>query len=166
MTVVGAPTIEVYETLRYVGIRVQTPMKGMFQVADKLRKELMSWVNNHGVEPSGVSFLRYHVIDMLGEMDIEVGIPTNAEVVGDGRVNPGILPAGRYGTLIYSGHGLTATKALLKWAQDNGLKWERWDNEKGDVFAGRYEAYLTDPRVQPLKSKWDIQLSIKLADDP
>jgi effector-binding domain-containing protein len=105
------------------------------------------------------------VVDMAGEMDIEVGIPVESALSGDKRVKPGVLPAGRYASLIYIGHGLTGNKALLRFGQDNNLVWDHWDDAKGDVFAARYEAYLTDPKVEHRKTKWEIELAIKLADE-
>lgn len=165
MTQVSEPRIDYYPERQYMGIRTQTPMKGMFKVVDKLRKEVTTWLEEKGTVPTGAPFLRYHVIDMAGEMDIEVGIPVESVLSGDERVRPGLLPAGRYASLIYIGHGLTGNKALLKFGQDNNLVWDRWDDAKGDAFAARYEAYLTDPKVEHRKTKWEIELAIKLADE-
>jgi len=44
------------------------------------------------------------------------------------------------------------------------MDFDRWDTEQGDNFRGRYETYLTDPTVEPRKSKWQIEVAIKLAD--
>ena len=74
----------------------------------------------------------------------------------------GVLPAGKYASLIYIGGGISANKALIEWVRDQGLTFDRWDVPTGDAFASRYESYLTDPAVQPLKSKWDIEVAIKL----
>ena len=38
---------------------------------------------------AGPRFLRYHVIDMAGEMNIEVGVPVATPLPGDGRVKTG-----------------------------------------------------------------------------
>ena len=81
-----------------------------------------------------------------------------------GRVAVDRSPAGRYASLIYQGHGLTGNKALLAWAAAQGLVWDRWETPEGDAFRARYERYLTDPRVEPRKTRWDIELAIKLAD--
>ena len=35
----------------------------------------------------------------------------------------------------------------------------------GDAFGCRYEAYLTDYRLEPRKSVWEVELAIKLSDD-
>jgi hypothetical protein len=82
--------------------------------------------------------------------------------VGDGRVLSGSLPAGRYASLIYSGSGLQGNKALIEYIRDNDLPVDRWDDPKGDAFRCRYEMYLTDPKVEPRKTKWDIEVAFKL----
>lgn len=148
----------------YMGIRMQTPMKGMSKVVTKLFKEMNAWMKKQGVVPSGPSFLRYHVIDMAGEMDIEVGIPVATALSGDARVTPGKLPAGRYASLIYTGSGYSGNKALVEWAKANGIAWDRWDDPDGDGFRSRYEVYLTDPKIEPRKTKWEVEVAIRIAD--
>ncbi len=165
MTTVSEPKIDYRTEKPYMGIRTQTPMKGMFQVVDKLRKELFAWLQQRNIEAIGPSFLRYHVIDMAGEMDIEFGVPVAAVHPGDGRVAPEVLPAGRYASVVYVGHGLTGNKALIEWAKANGIAWDRWEDERGDAFRSRCETYLTDHREEHRKSKWEVEVAIKLADD-
>lgn len=161
---IGDPRIDERDEQPYMGIRIQLPMKGMFSVVDKLFKELDVWLKQRDIQPAGAPFLRYHVIDMRGEMDVEVGRPVAVALPGDGRVAPGLLPAGRYASLVFSGSGLAGNKALIEWARANGIAWDRWDDEKGDAFRARYESYLTDPRVEPRKTKWEIEVAIKLAE--
>jgi hypothetical protein len=84
MTTVTEPKIDYRTGKPYLGIRTQTPFKGMFKVVDKLFKELSAWAKEQGVEPAGPPFLRFHVIDMAGEMDIEVGIPVDPRDQGMG----------------------------------------------------------------------------------
>ena len=139
-------------------------MKGMFTVVDHLRKELSLWFKKQRQDLAGPPFLRYHVIDMAGEMDIEVGFPVGTALPDDDRVKAGTLPAGHYANLIYTGHGLTGNKALLGWANTNGLVLDRWDDQKGDVFRSRLESYLTDPAREPRKTKWEIEVAMKLTD--
>ncbi|HYF64037.1 MAG TPA: GyrI-like domain-containing protein [Herpetosiphonaceae bacterium] len=165
MTVVGPPTLEECPALSYHGIRTQTPMKGMFTVVARLRAALEAWMEERQVAGIGSAFLRYHVIDMAGVMDIAVGIPVAAPLPGDGQVIADQLPAGRYARLVYQGHGLTGNKALLAWAAAQGLALDRSEVPEGDAFRARFERYLTDPRVEPRKTKWDIEVAIKLADE-
>jgi len=54
---------------------------------------------------------------------------------------------------------------LIEWVRAQGLEFDRWDTEQGDNFRGRYETYLTDPKIEPRKSRWQIEVAIKLADN-
>jgi effector-binding domain-containing protein len=167
MTNISAPTIDTRSTQPYLGIRTVAPFKGMFAVVDRLRKELVRWLQEHRVEPAGPFFLRYHVIDMRGEMDITFGVVVStAAHAGDERVIADVLPAGRYASLVYVGSGLAGNKALLEWIRDTeGIRSDRWESDAGDHFSCRYEAYLTDPALERRKTKWQIEVAIKLADD-
>ena len=164
MTTTSQPRIDIRPQQPYMGIRVQTPMSGMSKMVGKIFKEINKWAKQHSLHPAGPPFLRFHVIDMAGEMDIEVGIPTVTPQAGDARVTVGELPAGRYASLIYTGSGYTGNKTLIEWVRANHYDFDRWDDPKGDAFRGRYETYLTDPAVEPRKTKWQIEVAIKLAD--
>src|SRR5512133_3633446 len=164
MTTVGEPRIDYRSEQPYMGIRTRTPMKILSKTANRLFKEINAWARQHDLKYAGPRFLRYHVIDMAGEMDIEAGIPVPAPLPDDGPVHAGVIPAGRYASLIYSGSGLTGNQALIEWAKASGLHWDRWDDEKGDAFRSRYESYLTDPKMEPRKTKWQVEVAIKLAE--
>jgi effector-binding domain-containing protein len=162
---IGEPKIDERREQPYMGIRTQVPMKGMSKVVTKLFKEMSKWMKQQDTTAAGPPFLRYYAIDMSGEMDIEVGTPVAASLPGDGRVTPGVIPAGRYASLIYSGSGYSGNKALVEWAKANRIMWDRWDDPKGDAFRSRYESYLTDPKIEPRKTKWEVEVAIKLADE-
>jgi effector-binding domain-containing protein len=147
-----------------MGIRTIAPFKGMSKVVVRMSKELNAWVDEHKVNTAGPPFLRFHVIDMRGFMDISFAVPVRKALPDDGEVKAGELPAGRYASLIYSGGGISANRALIEWVRAKSLDFDRWDTEQGDNFRGRYESYLTDPRVEPRKSRWKIEVAIKLAD--
>lgn len=164
MPTIGKPQIDKRPKQVYMGIRTVAPFKGMFKVVDRISKELNGWVKEHKVKTAGPPFLRYHVIDMRGFMDIEFGIPVRKALLDDGQVKAGVLPAGRYASLIYSGGGISGNRALIEWVRAQGLEFDRWDTEQGDNFRSRYERYLTDPKVEPRKSRWQIEVAIKLAD--
>lgn len=163
-TIVSGPKIDERAEQPYMGIRVQVPMKGMFTVIGKLFKELHKWEKATGVKAAGTPLLRYHVIDMQGEMDIEACIPVAEPLTESGRIKPDLIPAGRYASLIYVGNGYTGNKTLIEWAKASGLKWDRWDDPRGEGFRSRYESYLTDPAIEPKKTKWEVEVAIKLAD--
>jgi hypothetical protein len=128
--------------------------------------ELFAWLGKRGVQPAGAPFMRYHVIDMAGNMDVELGVPVASALPGDGRIASGIIPAGRYASLVYTGvNGIKGNKALLDWAAKNNIRWDRWDDQNGDAFGARVEYFLTDPAEQPDRKKWETEVAIRLADD-
>lgn len=149
----------------YLGIRFQTPFDGMFALVTKDLKELRKWSKAYGLSDEGPYFLRYYETDMKGIMDVEVGLMTNSGLAGQGRIQRGSLPKGRYASLIYRGNGLRGNVALMKWASDNAVKFDRPANGNAESYICRYEAYLTDYRIEPRKLLWDVELSIKLAED-
>lgn len=163
MTFIGKPKIDTRPQQTYMGIRTVAPFKGMSKVIGKLSDEMNTWIEEHEVKPAGPPFLCYHVIDMRGFMDIEFGFPLRKALPDDGEVQAGVLPAGRYASLVYSG-GISGNRALIEWVRAQGLDFDRWDSAQGDNFRSRYETYLTDPEIEPRKSKWKIEVAIKLAD--
>lgn len=164
MTIISGPKIDERADQPYMGIRTQTPMSGMSKVVTRMFKEMNAWARKQVLEPVKPPFLRFHVIDMEGDMDIEVGFPVVKPLKDDGDVRAGVIPAGRYASLIYTGSGYSGNKALIEWAKSNGIAWDRWDDANGDAFCSRYESYLTDPKTEPRKTKWEIEVAIKLAD--
>ena len=161
---IGAPGIDRRTARQYVGLRIITPFEGMFAQTDKLFKELRQWVNAQGLADQGPCFLRYHVIDMQGLMDVEAGFVVTSRHAGDERVKSGVLPAGRYAHLTYSRYALRGNVALLTWIKEQKLNVDREDTPKGDAFVCRYEAYLTDYRTEHRKTKWQVDLAIRLRD--
>jgi len=164
MTTIGKPKIDKRPKMNYMGIRTVAPFKGMSKAIGKLVDELNTWVDEHKVKPAGPPFLRFHVIDMRGFMDISFCVPVRKAVPDNSHVKADVIPAGRYASLIYSGGGISANRALIEWVRAQGMDFDRWDTEQGDNFRGRYETYLTDPKIEPRKSKWKIEVAIKLAD--
>ena len=136
----------------------------MFAQTDKLFKELRQWVNTQDLADQGPYFLRYHVIDMNGLMDVEAGFVVTTQQIRDERVNGGVLPAGRYAHLTYSRYALRGNQALLLWVKAQQLAADREDTSNGEAFGCRYEAYLTDYRIEPGKTKWHVDLAIRLRD--
>ena len=161
---IGVPGIEKRGARQYVGLRIVTPFEGMFAQTDKLFKELRQWVNAQGVADQGPYFLRYHVIDMQGLMDVEAGFVVTTKLKKDEHVKSGVLPAGRYVHLTYSRYAMRGNQRLLTWVKEQKLSVDRKDTSNGDAFDCRYEAYLTDYRTEPRKTKWQVDLAIKLRD--
>jgi effector-binding domain-containing protein len=161
------PKIEYRPDQPYIGIRTQVPMSKFKKAIPQHTEEVFAWLHRRGVAPAGAPFIRYHVINMSGPMDIELGVPVASAIQGDDRVSAGVLPAGRYASLIYTGvsHGIKGNKTLLEWGAAQGLRWDRWDEPHGDAFGGRYESFLTSPEEEPDTAKWDTEVAIRLADE-
>jgi effector-binding domain-containing protein len=144
----------------YVGVPFTVTMATFPQAADTGFPELFSWLGENGITPSGPPFIRYHVIDMDAELEIEIGAPVAVAVPGSGRVQAGELPAGRYVTLVHTGpyNGLVAANAALQdWARDQGIALE--SSAGGHRFRGRAEFYPTDPREEPDTDKWQVEIA-------
>lgn len=149
----------------YLGIRFETPFDGMFALVTKALKELRKWRKENFLSEEGPYFLRYYHCDMKRMMDVEVGLITHSALVGQGRIQPGSLPQGRYATLVYRGNGLRGNQALMQWAKEHEIAFDPLVAGEVESYTCRYEAYLTDYRTEPKKLLWDVELSIKLADD-
>ncbi len=163
---ISKPKLEDRQEQPYMGIRVQVSPRQFKNVIPELLNEIFAWLQTQSAAPAGAPFMRYYVINMEGNMDVELGVPVAATLKGDNRISPGVLPTGRYASLVYSGvTGITGNKALIEWARKKGIQWDRWDDAKGDAFRSRVEFYLTDPAVEPNRKKWETEVAIRLADD-
>ena len=162
--IIDGPSIVAKPDQYCIGIRLVTPFRGMFAVRDRLMEELYSWADERAITYDH-TFFRLHVVDMDGPMDVEVGVITDEMVPGGGRIRAGVLPAGRYATLTYVNHGRRANGMLRNWAHERGLPLDCTASPEGERFGCRYEAYLTDPRSERMKTRWQTELAIRLADE-
>jgi len=160
------PQIQQRAAQPYAGIRVCVPMEGISAAVDEAFPELFGWLAEQGVAPAGPPFIRYRVIDMMKELDIELAVP--AEVTDDataaagGRVRAGVLPGGRYAVLRHVGpyDGLVASNAALQeWAEQHGVEFDSWETDRGSGWRGRAEHYLTNPAEEPDASKWEVDVA-------
>lgn len=161
-----APKVEERNEQHTAGIRTET-MQELGTVIPQLLGEVFVWVEKQqGATLAGAPFIRYYVIDMAAKLDIELGVPLATPLAGDGRVAAGLIPAGRYATLTYTGvaNGIPGNAALLNWGNGQGLRWDTWATERGDAFGARYESFLTRPEDEPDPAKWQTEVAIRLAD--
>jgi effector-binding domain-containing protein len=149
----------------YVAVKSVVTMKEIGAVAGKFLGEVFGWVAGHGLAPAGAPFFKYNVIDMERGLEIEFGIPTANLVAGDDRVIVGVLPAGRYASLVHRGpyeQLYDANGALVDWIKEQGLAIDVTESPKGDRFGCRLEIYLTDPGVEKDPETWETEVAIKL----
>jgi effector-binding domain-containing protein len=160
------PKIEYRREQPYLGIRTQVTLEELGSgLVPQLHDEVLEWMEAQGITPSGLSFIRYNVINMEDKLDLDLGWPVAESLPGNERITPGVLPAGKYATLVYTGleNGIAGNAALIGWAEANGIQWDRWDDPKGDAFKSRYETLLTEPADEPDVTKWETEVAIKIA---
>ena len=117
------------------------------------------------VSAGGCSFFKYNVVDIERGLEIEFGIPTANAVTGDERVIAGVLPAGRYASLVHRGpyqQLYDANAALLDWIREQGLAIDVTGSPQGDRFGCRLEIYLTDPAAEKDPAKLETEVAIRL----
>jgi effector-binding domain-containing protein len=159
------PQIQERPAQPYAGIRVRVTMDGISAAVDEAFPELFGWLAEHEIAPTGPPFIRFHVIDMMNELDIELAVPaevTDATAGQGSRVRAGVLPGGRYAVLRHVGpyDGLVASNAALQeWAEQHGVQFDSWDTDRGSAWRGRAEHYLTNPAEEPDASKWEVDVS-------
>ena len=153
------PEIRQMPARPYVGISVRTTMNGMPSVAPDNFPKLFAWLSAHDIKPDGPPFIRYKVIDMAHFLQVEAGIPIAIKVKGDAKVRCDELPQGPYATYLYTGIDLVKANAELQaWARKKNITFARSETPQGTVWAPRVEFYLTDPRTQPDRSKWQTRI--------
>jgi effector-binding domain-containing protein len=164
---ISEPKVEERAEQPYVAVRTRVPMPNWGHLLPGLWGEVYGWLGRQGVAPTGPPLIRYRVIDMQTELEIDVGVPVAQALTGDDRITADVLPAGRYTKLVYTGDysGLVgATAALLDWGAAQGLVWDSRTGPRGDEFGARFESYLTDPQEEPDPAKWETALAMRLAD--
>ena len=160
------PQIQERAAQHYAAIPMTVPMDGLSSAVDSAFPELFGWLASQGITPAGPPLIRYLVIDMAGELQIELAVPVAAPVTASGRIQPGALPEGRYAVLRHTGpyDGLIASNAvLLRWAQEHGIEFDTWDTAQGSAWRSRAEHYLTDPSQEPDPAKWETDVAFLIA---
>ncbi|MFF2051847.1 hypothetical protein ACFVU2_09630 [Leifsonia sp. NPDC058194] len=158
LDIVSGPRLEPRPAVATLGIRETVPFRTMLSNRDRMLAELIQWLDDHGVEPRGPFFLRLHVVNMSDRMQIEVGV-VGESAAADGRVEAGLIPAGEYAVLAYRAKSLAANRLLHAWVREQGLVLDTQPHPEGEAFAARCEIYLTDPRTEPRKTRWVVELA-------
>jgi effector-binding domain-containing protein len=164
------PKLEQRDKQPYIAIRRQVTRQELGPVlGDQVVGQVFAWLASKGLAPAGAPFFRYLAIDMAGEgyFDVEVGVPVEPAVPGDGNASAGVLPAGRYAVLVNSGPYddlVDAHTALHAWGEANGIVWQTSDN--GNEPGVMLESYETNPAEEPDPQKWQTEIAYLVADTP
>ena len=121
------PKIEKRQEQPYAAIRALVPIPFGKYLAP-LWDEVHDWLAQKGIT-HGPAIIRYLTTDMTKELNIEVGYVLESAIPGDNHITAGVLPAGRYAVLLYTGpyegNGVfNANGALIEWAKQNDLVWK------------------------------------------
>ncbi|KFC72562.1 Transcriptional regulator, effector-binding domain/component [Devosia sp. LC5] len=149
----------------YAFIRFTVRMDQMKQPADEGFSALFAWLGQRGIQPIAAPFYNYRRINMSETLDVEAGVPIAELVDGEGQIETGTLPAGKFVTLDWVGHydGLMgATAMLIGWVRLTQVELDMTTKGQDDFFACRLEIYETDPSEEPDAEKWRTQLAFKV----
>ena len=165
---ITVPKIEPRPAQPTLGIRTQVPIP-FGKYIPPLYAEVQAWMQKRAIVSTGAPFIRYLTTDMSKLLDIEAGFPVAAQISGDERVLGGVIPAGSYAVMLYTGpyrgKGLyKATVALLEWAKEHGVTWQTSTIDGTEWWGGRLEWYLTDPTLEPDPKKWQTELAFLIKD--
>jgi effector-binding domain-containing protein len=146
----------------YAAIEMRVTEASLSAAVDEGFGELFGWLAGCGLTPAAPPLIRYLVIDMAGEMRIELAVPVDQPDTASGRIQPGTLPAGRYLVLRHTGNydGLLASNAELhRWAAEHGVDFDSWATADGTAWRARGEHYLTNPATEPDPAKWEVDVA-------
>ena len=162
--VVEAPKVEQKPLQHTIGIRSWIPSKTIGPSITKFLDQTKAKLLAAGIADFGQPFFRFHCINMGTEFEIEVGYLTASALPPIAGLVTNSFPAARYTTLKYAGknRGYQGNKALIEWTRANGYEMDRWDTERGDTFACRFEIYISDIDKVPDHKDWIKEIAIKL----
>ena len=129
------PKVEHRSEQPYVAIRTQVTLRELGRgLVSRLFSEVHAWLEKQGAAPTDAPFIRYLVIDMQTKLDIELGWPVAHPLSGTERISAGVLPAGRYASLVsigpYKGKALMkANGTLIDWGTEHGIVWDSKQTE-------------------------------------
>lgn len=122
-------------------VRTRAAVERLPQVLGPAWGSIMAYATKVGAEPSGPPFVAYHNMEMQ-DLDLEIGLPFDRPLDGEGDVLPAELPAGAAVETMHVGpydQVGAAYEAL-----------EAWMSAHGRVAAGPpQEHYLNDPQDTP-----------------
>lgn len=124
-----------------LSVRTHTPVQALPQALGKAFDEIGQYLGSLGAMPAGAPFVAYYNMDMQ-DLDIEIGFPVNSPLPGQGEIQSGAIPAGKFATCLHVGPYPEigpAYEALTQFIVKGG-------HEPTGVA---YEVYMNDPTITP-----------------
>ena len=159
------PKIEDRKEQSYVAIRTKVNKDEIPAALPPLLMEVYQWLGKYNIKPAGAPFFQYHSMNSNCDLEVNVGIPTQSWVEGEGRFFSGSFPPGVYATISHFGHYsklMEAHMALENWIRENGWDDTRQRTENEVKWGGRTEFYITDPQTEPDPEKWQTDVVFSL----
>jgi effector-binding domain-containing protein len=156
------PSIVTRDEQPYVGVPLTVTMSSLPQAIDSTFPRIFGWLGEHGITPAGPPFIRFFVIDMEADLEVELGVPVQAGIEGDEQIRASVLPGGQYVSLLHTGpydQLIAANSALQDWAEQHGASFDSWDTDHGSGWRSRFESYITDPSTESDPSKWETEIA-------
>lgn len=128
-------------TQNALAIRTTSSAKDLPVALGKNYRAIMQFLGQINEEASGAPLVIYHNMDMEN-LDTDIGIPTSKELPSKEEIKAIEIPAGKYGSCLYTGPYAElrfAYEALAKHIADKGF----------ESTGIAYEMYLSDPSVLP-----------------
>ena len=160
------PAIEDRAEQPYVGITGIVTLATIPTIEQRI-PDLLAWLAADGHEPAGTPFIRYHVIDMYRQLEIEAGVPVAAPVRATGEFHSGVLPAGRYVTYTHTGHPdehIPVISAIFDWAAAQELAFDTKPTPDGDWWGGRLTVISDGSHDGPDAASLQAEFAFRLAD--
>jgi effector-binding domain-containing protein len=162
------PKFEIRNEQPYVAIRVTGTEAEMSDLTSKAGKELTAWLAGKGILPTGPLFYRYIIVEKPTKMTVDVGVPLESKIAGEGRVSVGVIPAGKYLVATHTGPReelLAANHELTVWGMKNDVKWEKYaPTHTGEEWEGCVMRFISHRGNEPDPQKWQTELAFLTAE--
>ena len=158
------PKIEQHAEQHYAAISERVSMEEIPVKLPPLIGQVHEWLQQRKIESVGPPFFRYRSMKN-NQMLVDVGWPVQKKIDGDGRVEAGYFPEGRYVSVTHIGPYMKLNSAhmeLEKYAKEHNLR-EKATQKDGE-WGSRAEIYPTDPVKEPNSEKWETIIQFLLED--
>lgn len=162
------PQFEQRNEQPYVALRTIVSMQEIGTKVPPLIPRVYSWLGEKGAQPAGALFFRYLRMED-GQLDLEIGVPVQRALDGDGEIGSATFPAGKYAVTRYRGpyDGLPkAWNAFEQWREEAGVHEMGQVTPDGAVRGARAEHYVVGPDDVQDPQQWETELVLYVGDDP
>lgn len=157
-------TVEQWPERPWVGVRMTAELARWGEVNAHVPRIYAALAAADAI-PAGGPIYQYHRLQRADDpMDITVSVPVLTPVELPG-LDSGSVPAGRYLVARPDGGPDTLERVheeMWRWAQMQELELAINERADGIHWDARTEQFLTDPRIEPDHSKWEVEVAYLL----